>query len=116
MINKGKISIISNTTKQIDKTEINININKEYRYTEKNNTKVIFNSEKNVLIRNNEDIYMKYIFKEGQQTTGSLNIKSLNKNIKVVVYTKNIIKEGRSIEIEYQIEDDIYIYKIEMEW
>lgn len=115
MVKEGKVSIISEEIKQIDDILIEINENNEYRYTESNNTKVVFNLNNCSLIRKNNDLYMKYIFDEKKETLGRLKIKSLDKEIQVNIKTIEVNISDKKIEIKYQIENDIYIYEIEME-
>lgn len=111
MIKKGKVSIND------DKYNVNIDYNElnEYRYQEDENTKVIYNKKTNTLIRNSNDLYMKYTFDLSKKTPGKILIKELNQEVKVMIKTTKLIEEDNNIEIKYQVEDDYFTYKIEME-
>ncbi len=88
-------------------------IEDEIIYKEKDDTLTHFNYEKNSLVRENKDLIMNYTFIENQKTEGTIKVKEFNKKIKVFIETKEIKKENHDIEIEFIVEDNHFIYRIE---
>lgn len=111
------ITISSNTTKQKEEVKININ-NDSIWYFENDNNKTIaiFNLKELTLERDNNEIYLKYNFIEHKETNNNiLQIKSLNTNTTISIYTKEIIKSYNCIKIVYIIEQDEFIYEINID-
>lgn len=85
------------------------------KYVEKNQTLVIYNYEENTLIRENDKLRMQYSFQEGKKTEGQIEIKEYQKTINLPIITKKIEKKDQEIEIKYQVENQDFLYKIEVE-
>ena len=82
-------------------------------YQESNNTYVYIDINRNELIRENNELNMKYIFNENELTKGYIYIKELNQDLELDIKTKLIEKESNRYKIEYMIEEDTFIYEIE---
>lgn len=85
----------------------------ELKYMEENNTKVTFNYTNNHLIRINEELRMDFIFDKNKTTQGTITIKELDKDLKVSIKTNKIEKENNNVLIEYSMEEDKFLYRIE---
>ena len=83
------------------------------KYKEKDNTKVILDLNNKELIRENNELYMKYIFNEKKETDGIIDIKELNRKILLKIKTKKYRINNNIINIEFEIENDIFTYEIE---
>ncbi len=83
-------------------------------YKEENNTTTKFDLNKMKLRRENKELYMEYQFNEKASTTGKIEVKSINQKLELKLKTKAIIKKQDKIEIEYQVEEDRYKYKLEV--
>lgn len=83
-------------------------------YYEKNKTKVIYDYKKNKLIRENDDINMVYTFSRDKETTGKILVKELNRELHVKIKTKELKKQDYNLEIKFKVEDQNFIYKIEV--
>jgi len=81
-------------------------------YKENNNTYMYLDINRNELIRENDEINMKYSFKEKETTKGTIFIKELNKNIKLDIKTIKIEKTDYKYKVEYIIEEETFIYEI----
>ena len=57
---------------------------------------------------------MEYLFNEQEKTKGIIKIKELNQNLQVNIQTKKINQQNKNIEIEYQLEEESYKYKLEV--
>ena len=88
-----------------------------YRYNEQTEkeTLVEFDTEKNILKREDQELSMEYLFIEGKTTIGKVYIKSLKKYIDVIIKTDKITKTDKSVNIKYDVEDNLYEYNIDME-
>lgn len=78
-------------------------------------TNVFFDTNNNILVREDKELFMEYLFIDKEVSTGNLYVKELGKNIDVSIVTKNILKGDKKIEIDYSIEDDSFKYIIDME-
>ncbi len=85
--------------------------NNIYKYKEDNGTKVILDINNNILIRENNDIYMKYDF---NNKTGNLVVKELDKIFDLEMNKVNFLKEDKLIEIKYNIDEEEFIYRLEV--
>ena len=83
------------------------------KYKEPNNTTVLYDYEKNSLIRENEELRMDYLFDMHKQTEGSIEIKELGQTIKLIIKTKELESKNHNIEIKFSIENKDFLYKIE---
>lgn len=84
------------------------------KYKEDETSLVIYNYKENKLIRETNELRMTYQFEEGKTTTGNITLKDLNKEINIEIYTKKIIKKENNIEIEFEIEKNLFLYRIEV--
>lgn len=84
------------------------------KYKEDNNTIVKFNYETNELIRENNELRMNYFFSNKTITTGTIFIKDLNKELELEIKTKKIQRKNNDIEIEFLVEENDFLYKIEV--
>ena len=75
-------------------------------------TIVTLDYEKHILKRDNKELKMVYNFKKKQ---GKITIKENNQIIEIPIETKNIKRKGNDIRIEYQIEDEVFIYQVKEE-
>ena len=88
--------------------------NNRITYYEKNKTKVIYNYKDNTLTRDNDDINMIYTFNKNKPTTGKILVKELNRELHVKIKTKELKKQDYNLEIKFKVEDQNFIYKIEV--
>lgn len=109
---KNAIVKIKNKEETIkEKVEIESKNNK-ISYLENKKTKVLFDLEKEILMRENKEIYMELFFKEEKAI---IYIKNLRKNIEIVLKTKKIDISNNKIVIQYEMEKNLYLYELEME-
>lgn len=88
-------------------------LDKKLKYQENDQTKVNFNYTNNELLRENKEIKMKYLFSEKKETTGTIYLKDIKKNIDIPIKTSKIKRKNNSIHIEYTINNNKYYYEIE---
>lgn len=86
--------------------------NNKINYLEDDNTNVLFDIDKKLLIRDNETIYMEYDFLNKK---GFFHIKEVMLETEVNIEIEKLIIEDNLIEIIYNIDDNNYRYMIEME-
>ena len=84
------------------------------KYKELNNTTVVFDQKKKSLYRENKDLQMKYSFIEEKETEGTIKIKELNKELSIMIHTKKVRIDNKKIEIIFTIEDNEFIYQVEV--
>lgn len=85
-----------------------------YKEQDEQNTSVRFNYVTKELIRENDSLILNYIFNKEKRSQGTIYIKGMEKKLDVVITTTKITRTDKNIEIEYQIENDKFIYKIEV--
>lgn len=107
-----KISILNNETNNTLET-LGIKDDNKIKYKEKDGTLTIIDLDNYELIRDNNELRMNYIFKENEGTTGTITIKEYNKNIDVVIKTNKVELNNNNISIEYEIENNKFIYRLE---
>lgn len=100
----------SNTTNEFDA----IIQDQTLKYIENKETTVIFSYLKNILIRENNELRMEYSFNENKKTKGIILVKEYNQEINVEVDTKSIKKENNNIEIDFNVENNKFKYKVEV--
>lgn len=83
------------------------------KYRETDDTLVIFDMEKRTLIRENKDLKMTYIFEKNKKTEGYIIVKEFNKKIYLFIETKQIKINEVNVFIEFEVEDNKFIYRIE---
>ena len=87
--------------------------NNELKYVEDNNTKVTLNYNDNRLIRKNESLRMDYLFDINKTTPGTIKIEEFGEDLNISINTNKLEKENNNILIEYTIEGDKFLYRIE---
>lgn len=103
-------SIITNKEEKIITKTKGIIIDNTIKYQENDDTKVIFNYNNYELIRENKDYKIIYNFSKEQ---GNITIKEINSIINIPLKTIKITQKEQFINIEYQIEEKIFNYRIE---
>ncbi len=81
-------------------------------YIEKSNTEVLFDVKKQLLIRDNKELYMEFDFKNNK---ANIYIKDLKANTELLLKTEKINITNNKIVIQYTMENEDYLYQIEME-
>jgi hypothetical protein len=84
------------------------------KYKENKETKVMFSYLNNNLVRENDELRMEYLFLENKTTKGNIFIKELNKKINVDIKTKSIKRKSNDIEIVFNVENNKFIYRVEV--
>lgn len=115
---KVKITIISEESKQEYTTIGSYDKEKEIlTYQEKQDivTDVEVNIKEKMLIRDNKDLNMKYLFALNKETTNKIYLKELDKNLDIKIKTTKYNYDNKKIEIEYILIDsgDIVNYQVE---
>ena len=111
---KRKIkATIENSDNEVITTTTAIYQDKIIKYKEDDNSTVVYNYKKHKLTRENTEIKIEYIFSEGNETTGLLFIKDLNKTININIKTKKIEEDKINSLIEFEIDKEKFKYKIE---
>ena len=109
-----KIKINVNLCNKEEKREWNVVgiIQEKILKYKEDDTIVTLDYEKHILKRDNKELKMVYNFKKKQ---GTITIKENNQIIEIPIETKNIKRKGNDIRIEYQIEDEVFIYQVKEE-
>lgn len=111
---KKKFSITIENDESINHINVSAILKEdEIIYKETDGTLTNFNYKHNILTRENKDLKMKYRFLENTTSEGTIEVKELQKEINVMIETGNIIRNKNNIEIEFKIEDNNFIYRIE---
>lgn len=84
------------------------------KYKEDNDTIARFNYQNNSLFRENHELRMEYQFNIKKATTGKIYIKDLKKDILVTIKTKQLERQENAIKIVFTIENNEFIYQIEV--
>lgn len=111
MKKNAKVSLETEKEHFIEKVIIEEKNNK-INYKEQINTNVLFDKNNLILIRENNEIYMELSFKE---KNAFIFIKDLRKNIEMKLKSVKTNITEKEITISYVLEDENYLYKIEME-
>lgn len=85
-----------------------------YKEQDEQNTSVRFNYVTKELVRENNSLIMNYTFNKEKNSQGSIYVKGMEKKLDVVIKTTKLLRCDKNIEIEYQIENDKFNYKIEV--
>lgn len=83
------------------------------KYKEKEETTVIFNLEKQELLRENKKLKMIYPLQEKEITEGTIEVKELQKGIKVKIRTKCFERKQGTIKTVFQVEETMIAYRVE---
>jgi len=81
-------------------------------YQENNNTYVYLDINRHELIRENNELSMKYIFSENEITKGNIFLKDLSQNIELDIKTNLIEKDSHKFKVDYMIEKDTFTYEV----
>ncbi|MCI8347037.1 MAG: hypothetical protein HFJ12_03700 [Bacilli bacterium] len=111
MKKKAIVKIETEDSKLQERVEVEIK-NGKINYLEKDKTAVLLELENKILIRENPEIYMELNLKEEK---GNIYIKSLQKNIAILLELKKMDISKNKIEVQYEVEKELYFYKLEME-
>lgn len=109
---KALIRIKNDDTKEELKT-IAIIQNNILKYKEKDNTTMIIDYQNNKLLRENNNIKLEIPFSLNNKTIGTINLKDMNKTLNIEIETTKIEKKNNDIEIEYKIEEKVFLYHME---
>mgnify|MGYP007069847129 CR=1 FL=1 len=109
---KTKITIHNKEINSTFETTAIVTDNK-IKYYENENTLVIFDYNKNHLVRKNNELEMEYLFDENQETLGKIKIIELEKKLEIIIKTNKIRRNSWNIRVEFQIENNPFIYEIE---
>lgn len=114
-MHKDLLIKVINSEQNTEYTTKGVVTDKEIKYVENDelNTIAKFNLINNTLTRKNNNLRLRYPFVLDKETLGEVEIKELNKKIKVKIKTKKIEKKERSIRIEFSVEKEDFIYYIE---
>ena len=99
---------------RIDNTEyiVNYSIDKEIiSYKELDNTLVNYDLDKNILIRDNDEIHMIYDF---NNKTGSILIKEMDRELEILIEDIDVERDKNNIKVNYSIENNDYMYELEV--
>jgi hypothetical protein len=108
-----KIKVIITTNDEtIQENTFGSFINGIISYKESDNTYVYLDTTKNELIRENDNLFMKYGFIENRRSNGMIHVKDLNKEIEIEIETEKIINEENIYYVEYKIDENKFIYKL----
>lgn len=88
---------------------------KQLYYVDKDKEKTVnlFDYDNNILMRDNENIYLELKFKRNKITQNKLLIKEINSTTYISIKTNDIIISENLILLDYNIDNEHYIYKIE---
>ena len=81
------------------------------KYNEPDNTKVVFDYQKKELIRENDTMKMTYSF--NNKSKSNILIKEYDRYIDIDIKTNKVIHEDNNLEIEYEFDNDKFLYRIE---
>lgn len=84
------------------------------KYKEEANTIVKFDYTTNELTRENNELRLNYLFLEDNKTEGIIYVKDLKKELVLEIKTKKIQRKNYDIEIEFAVEEEEFLYKIEV--
>ena len=90
---------------------------KTIKYKEGTKTNVTLDLENNILIRENNDIYMEYIFEEDKVTDGVLKLKKDNKDFVLLTKTIKLEKQDNYFKVKYKLVEtkEVFVYTVEVE-
>jgi len=111
---KKKIKVLLQNNEEDLKLEVNaIFMDNVLIYNESTTTKVKFYYNDNVLLRENNEIKMTYKFIKNSKSEGIIFLKDLQKTIVVDLYTTKIEKRANNITVNFLIENNKFLYRIE---
>ena len=85
--------------------------NEVINYKEIDNTNTYYDLNSNILIRDNDDIHMIYDFNNKK---GSILIKEMNRELELLLENVDIEKNKNNVRVSYSIENNDFIYELEV--
>lgn len=114
-MSKIKVSVHIKNNEEEKVQKINAILQEDtIKYKEDKTSLVTYNYKEDRLTRETNELRMIYEFEEGKKTTANIIIKNMNKELQLEIFTKKIIKKDNNIEIEFEIEKNIFLYRIEV--
>ena len=83
------------------------------KYKENNNTMVLYNYDRNILTRENEELRMDYVFDIKRKTKGTIQVKEINQKVDIDLKTNKLERKNNDIEVHFSIDDKDFLYRIE---
>jgi len=114
---KVLITIKSQNTDIKYETEATYNEKNNYLYyfeTDEDKTFAIYDFTKNILKRDNLKMYQELQFLKNNITINQINLKDLNRSLEIEIFTSNIISDKPNITVNYLLNAEKYLYKIEV--
>lgn len=109
---KIRIRVTIKNSETEDSYEVNAIIQDNIiKYREADDTKVSFDYNKNKLIRENNQMKMLYYFDNKEES--SILVKEYDRSIKLLINTISIKKEKNNLEVNYKIDEEEFLYRIE---
>lgn len=87
------------------------------KYKENDKTNVTLNKKDNILIRENDVMYMEYHFEKNHVTDGILVLKDIDKEFLLITKTISINNKENFYKVSYKLVEtkDIFTYTLEVE-
>jgi len=104
---------IKSTDSNENYTRIAIIQDQILKYVEKEDTITKFDYQNNILIRENKEFKMEYLFDINKITKGTFLLKENNQIIEIPINTKELVKNKNNIKIKFEIENNQFLYEIE---
>ena len=114
---KVLITIKSQNTDIKYETEATYNEKNNYLYyfeTDEDKTFAIYDFAKNILKRDNLKMYQEFQFLKNNITINQINLKDLNRSLEIEIFTSNVISDKPNITVNYLLNAEKYLYKIEV--
>ncbi len=114
---KVLITINSDNDKKSFTQIINYDEEKQYLYYVENDpekTVNIYDYKKNTLKRDNSKIYLELNFINKKITNNKLQLKDLNNYLDIDIFTESIEVIDKNITIKYLLNNEKYLYKLEI--
>ncbi len=111
------VTIKSNNQSMIYQTEATYDQEKNYLYyleKDSDKTAVIYDYKKNILKRDNLKIYQEFKFISRKITINKMLLKDLDKYIDIEISTTKIINNYPELTVYYSLNEEKYLYKIEI--
>ncbi len=102
------IEFITNAIYNDNYTEV------KYLEEDKLKTKVTYHFKDHIFNRNNKELSLEYKWIEKEKTSGQIFVKDIDKSLDVEIYTNKLVSQNGNIEVEFFIEKQKIIYKIEV--
>ncbi len=85
-----------------------------YKEQDDEHTKTRFNYRTKELIRENDSLIMHYTFNKDKNSQGTIKIIELGGTLHVTIKTNRLVRCAQNIDIEFEIENQTFNYKIEV--